>query len=115
MTVNTRPEGEKNPCSGTLNKSKQKKSQNSPDMWGFLKIDQHLLNFVQGELDKGNDLPEIRLLGWKKEGKYGSFVSLLADVKDIQGPPQTKAPARSMGYRPSPRSGGRSGGDDLPF
>ncbi len=122
MADNTRPEGEKNPCSGTLNKSKNKRSDNSPDMWGFLKIDQHLLNFVQGEMDKGNDLPEIRLLAWKKEGKYGTFISILADVKDVQGPP-----ARAGGQQGRPaagyRTGGtarymppkRSGGDDLPF
>ena len=98
-----RNKDEKNPCQGTLNKSKQKRTENSPDMWGYLKIDGFLLNFIQEEMAKGNDLPEIRLIGWKKEGKWGSFISLLADIKDVQGP-MTK-PAYS-GARSGPSGGG---------
>ncbi len=110
--------GPTNPCSGTLNQAKQKKSDKSPDMWGYLKIDKHLLDFIKEEMDKGNDLPEIRLIGWRKEGNYGVYISLLADVKDVQGDPKGKSfQPRQQRYGTGRRSfgGGGKPSDPLPF
>ena len=71
------------PNSGTLNASKSKKSEKSPDYWGDLNIDVSKLNLPNG---KG----KVRISGWKRKSNSGNtFLSLqLSPPQEQQDFPQ---------------------------
>lgn len=59
---------------GTLNHTREKRSERSPDFYGRIQISGDVL----AELNAGKP---IRLSGWLRDGKYGEFISLAADVE----------------------------------
>jgi hypothetical protein len=64
----------KYPNSGIISDAKTRIHPNSPDMNGDITIDKSLVNELMNE-QEGNEV-KIRLSGWRKEGAYGSFISL---------------------------------------
>jgi len=64
----------KYPNSGIISDAKTRIHPNSPDMNGDLTIDKSLIRQLMDEQD--GDEVKIRLSGWRKEGNYGSFISI---------------------------------------
>ena len=64
----------KYPNSGIISEAKTRIHPNSPDMNGDLTIDKSLL--LQMMEEQEGDEVKIRLSGWRKEGNYGSFISI---------------------------------------
>lgn len=62
------------PNSGSLNPTKDKRSERSPDWWGRLEISGDVLEAL-------NQGKPVRLSGWEREGKYGEFISLAVSVE----------------------------------
>lgn len=59
---------------GTLNYTREKRSERSPDFYGRLQISGDVLAAL-------NEGKPIRLSGWRREGRYGEFISLAAEVE----------------------------------
>lgn len=59
---------------GTLNHTREKRSERSPDFYGRLQISGDVLAAL-------NEGKPIRLSGWRREGRYGEFISLAAEVE----------------------------------
>jgi hypothetical protein len=62
------------PNTGGLWRTKEKKYDKSPDMWGELKIDR---DYLRQLLDESNGLVTIKIDAWKKESATGnSYLSI---------------------------------------
>lgn len=62
------------PNSGSLFRTKEKKHDKSPDMWGEVKFDKaYLLDLIENSTEQ---LVTVKLSGWTREGKSGKFLSL---------------------------------------
>ena len=62
------------PNIGGLWRTKEKKNDKSPDMWGELKIDR---DYLRQLLDESNGLVTIKIDAWKKESATGnSYLSI---------------------------------------
>lgn len=59
---------------GTLNRTREKRSDRSPDYYGRLQISGEVLEALKAG-------KAIRLSGWTKRGQYGEFISLAAEVE----------------------------------
>lgn len=59
---------------GTLNHTREKRSERSPDFYGRLQISGDVLAAL-------NEGKPIRLSGWTRSGQYGEFISLAAEVE----------------------------------
>lgn len=64
----------KYPNSGSLNPTREKRSDRSPDWWGRLEISGDVLEAI-------NQGKPIRLSGWMRDGNYGEFISLKVSVE----------------------------------
>lgn len=62
---------------GALNYTREKRSERSPDFYGRLQISGDVLAAL-------NEGKPIRLSGWRREGRYGEFISLAAEVERPQ-------------------------------
>jgi hypothetical protein len=83
------------PNTGALFRTKEKKGETSPDMFGAIKIDKHFLLSLIEESDNG--LVEIKMSGWSNTSKTGTkYLSLKVNT---------------MGDAPKPKVED----DDLPF
>jgi hypothetical protein len=59
---------------GSLNPTKDKRSEKSPDWWGKLILSGDVLEAIrQGK--------PVRVSGWNRDGKYGEFISLKVSVE----------------------------------
>jgi hypothetical protein len=67
------------PNKGSLHISTIRKSENSPDLWGSIKIEPEYLKDL---LAKSNGLVEVKLSGWHREAKTtgNKFISLSVDT-----------------------------------
>lgn len=64
----------KNDNSGALNQTREKFSARSPDWFGRLQISGEVLQaLIAGK--------PVKLAGWNREGKFGSFISLAVSVE----------------------------------
>jgi hypothetical protein len=64
------------PNTGGLWKTKEKKYDKSPDMWGELKLDP---DFLRQLIDESNGLVVIKLGAWKKTAASGPWLALKVD------------------------------------
>jgi len=71
------------PNTGALFKTKEKKHEKAPDMWGEVKLDRDL---VRQLLDDTNGLVTIKLDGWKNVSAAGnSYLSLKVNTWKPEG------------------------------
>ncbi len=76
-----------NTNTGTLNRSKEKFTDRSPDWYGTIKIEGAILEAALAG-------KPIRLAGWMRDGQYGEFISLKASLpKEMT----TERPAKAAG------------------
>jgi hypothetical protein len=59
---------------GSLNPSKDKRSEKSPDWYGKLMVSGEVLEALkQGK--------QVRISGWNRDGRYGEFISLKVSIE----------------------------------
>jgi len=62
------------PNTGILHKTKEKKHEKAPDMWGKLELDR---DYVRSLLEEGNGLILIKIDAWDRESAAGNqFLSI---------------------------------------
>lgn len=84
------------PPGGILNEDTDKQNDRSPDYWGNLEIDEKVFRFICEEYKAKRKL-EFRVVGWRKQGRKGGFISILASV------PQQRNDDRRDNRRDEPR------------
>lgn len=104
---------DRNDNSGTLNPVDEKRGERSPDWYGRLQISGEVLEALKAG-------KQIRLAGWSREGRYGRFISLKADLERPREQAQdydVKAAEQRERARQQPIAAGVSGDfdDDIPF
>ena len=69
---------EDRPNTGKILTSKEKKSDSSPDVWGYVKFDADYLRQIS---DGEHGLVEVKLSGWKKQSASGNnYISLAVNT-----------------------------------
>jgi hypothetical protein len=90
---------EPRPNSGSLF-SREKKSQNHPDMGGYFTMDETLLEYLNDCHSKGEEM-KLELSGWRKQGNKGSFLSL--SVKKPWDGNQSSGFGTKVSYKAKPK------------
>lgn len=96
---------------GTLNHTREKRSERSPDFYGRIQISGEVLAAL-------NEGKPIRLAGWMRDGKYGEFISLAAEVEKPREGYDWKAAeqkAHETNAQPSQDAIAGEFDDDIPF
>jgi len=82
-----------NSNSGSLNPTKDKRTEKSPDWYGRLQISGEVLEALRAG-------KPIRVSGWNRSGQYGEFISLKASVEQ----PKAEKPADGYDMRAAEKS-----------
>lgn len=104
---------DRNDNSGTLNPVEEKRGERSPDWYGRLQISGEVLEALKAG-------KQIRLAGWSREGRYGRFISLKADLERPreERPYDVKAAEQRERERAPQKTATAAAGDfddDIPF
>jgi len=90
-----------------------KKSASAPDYSGDMELSHETIADIRQQLSSGNDMPKIRIAGWKKQGNKGTFISMKAEPsKRAESASEPFAPAPAP-VAPQPPQG--NSGDEIPF
>ena len=68
-----------NSNAGSLNPSREKRSERSPDWYGRLQISGEVLEALKAG-------QHVRIAGWNRTGSYGDFISIKAEVEKPRDP-----------------------------
>lgn len=83
--MSTNPEN-----SGSLNRTDGKRSARSPDWYGRLQVSGEVLEALKAG-------KPVRLAGWNREGRYGEFISLRAELERPRESAPTTGSSRPIG------------------
>lgn len=90
-----------------------KKSSSAPDYSGDMELSHETIADIRQQLSAGNDMPKIRIAGWKKQGQKGTFISMKAEPSKKESASAPSAPVSSVPVAPQPPQG--NSGDEIPF
>lgn len=86
-----------------LNKSKNKKSANSPDYWGNITFDEAVVRHLARQIRDGAE-PTLRLALWRKENTKGVYLSISASIPQERQEEEGRSPRRAAPRRAPTRN-----------